>query len=61
MEYITQESMDKICAISNNKQYMSNETFEEEVINELLNILRNDDKFQEFSKQQMKKIILGHE
>ena len=61
MEYITQESINKIYAISDNKQYISNETFEEEVINELLNILRNDVKFQEFSKQQMKKIILGYE
>jgi hypothetical protein len=48
MEYITEEDINKI-----------QEVFEEKVINEILDILRNDEKFQEFSKQTMNKIILG--
>lgn len=48
MEYITEEYINKI-----------QEVFEEKVINEILDILRNDEKFQEFSKQTMNKIILG--
>ena len=59
MEYITEETIKKIQEIINNESYFCNEIFEEKVINEMLDILRNDKKFQEFSKQTMKKIILG--
>lgn len=59
MEYITEETRKKIQETINNKSYFCNEIFEEKVINEMLDILRNDKKFQEFSKQTMKKIILG--
>ena len=59
MEYITEETRKKIQEIINNESYFCNEIFEEKVINEMLDILRNDKKFQEFSKQTMKKIILG--
>ena len=59
MEYITEETIKKIQESINNESYFCNEIFEEKVINEMLDILRNDKKFQEFSKQTMKKIILG--
>ena len=59
MEHITEESIKKIQESINNESYFCNEIFEEKVINEMLDILRNDEKFQEFSKQTMNKIILG--
>lgn len=59
MEHITEETIKKIQESINNGQYFCNEIFEEEVINEMLDIIRNDKKFQEFSKQTMNKIILG--
>lgn len=59
MEYITEETIKKIQESINNESYFCNEIFEEKVINEMLDIIRNDKKFQEFSKQTMTKIILG--
>ena len=59
MEYITEETINKIQESINNESYFCNENFEEKVINEILDIIRNDKKFQEFSKQTMNKIILG--
>lgn len=59
MEQITEESIKKIQESINNESYFCNENFEEKVINEMLDIVRNDKKFQEFSKQIMNKIILG--
>ena len=59
MEYITEETINKIQESINNESYFCNEIFEEKVINEILDVIRNDKKFQEFSKQTMNKIILG--
>ena len=59
MEYITEEIIKKIKERIDNESYFCNEIFEEKVINEMLDIIRNDKKFQEFSKQTMNKIILG--
>ena len=59
MEYITEEIIKKIKESINNESYFCNEIFEEKVINEILDVIRNDKKFQEFSKQTMNKIILG--
>lgn len=59
MECITEETIKKIQESINNKSYFCNEIFEEKVINEILDIVRNNKKFQEFSKQTMNKIILG--
>lgn len=59
MEYITEETIKKIQESINNESYFFNEIFEEKVINEMLDILRDDKNFQEFSKQTMNKIILG--
>lgn len=59
MEYITEETINKIQESINNESYFCNENFEEKVINEILDVIRNDKKFQEFSKQTMNKIILG--
>ena len=58
-KYITEETIKKIRESINNESYLSNEIFEEKVINEMLDIIRNDKKFQDFSKQTMNKIILG--
>jgi hypothetical protein len=60
VDHVTDESLYKIKNILNNKQYIASKGFEEEVINEMLDILRNDDKFQDFSKQCMTDIILGN-
>jgi hypothetical protein len=66
MEYITEETIKKIQETikkeqesTNNEIYFCSEILEEEIINEMLDIIRNDEKFQEFSKQTMRKIILG--
>lgn len=59
MEYITEEIIKKIKERIDNESYFCNEIFEEQVIHEMLDIIRNDKKFQEFSKQTMNKIILG--
>ena len=59
MEYITEEIIKKIKERIDNESYFCNEIFEEKVINEILDVIRNDKKFQEFSKQTMNKIILG--
>ena len=58
MEHITEETINKIQKRINIEPLFYNEIFEEKVINEILDIIRNDKKFQEFSKQTMKKIIL---
>ena len=59
MEHITEESIKKIQERINNESYFCDENFEEKVINDMVDILSNDKKFQEFSNQTMKKIILG--
>ena len=59
MEHITEKTIKKIQESINNRPYFCNEIFEEKVINEMLDIVHNDEKFQEFSKQTMTKIILG--
>lgn len=59
MEHITEKTIKKIQESINNDPYFCNEIFEEKVINEMLDIVHNDKKFQEFSKQTMSKIILG--
>lgn len=58
-KYIAEETIKKIRESINNESYLCNEIFEEKVINEMLDIIRNDKKFQEFSKQTMNKIILS--
>ena len=58
-KYITEEGIKKIQETINNKQYFCSDGMEEQIVNEILDIVRNDEKFQEFSKQMMKKIILG--
>lgn len=59
MEHIAEETIKKIRKSINTESSFCNEIFEEKVINEMLDIIRNDEKFQEFSKLTMKKIILG--
>ena len=59
MEHITEETIKKIQENINIEPLFYNEIFEEKVINEILDIIHNDEKFQEFSKQTMNKIILG--
>lgn len=59
MEHVTEESIKKIQEIIDKRPYISSYGFEEDVTNEMLGILRNDEKFQEYSKQMMNKIILG--
>ena len=59
MEHITKESIKKIQEKINSESYFCDENFEEKVINDMIDILSNDKKFQEFSNQTMKKIILG--
>lgn len=59
MKYIEEETIKKIEEIVSNKPDYCDEIFEEKVTNEMLDILRNDKNFQEFSKQTMNKIILG--
>jgi hypothetical protein len=56
---MTEEIIKKIKERIHNESYFSSENFEEKVRNEILDIVRNDKKFQEFSKQIMNKIILG--
>jgi hypothetical protein len=58
MEHITEETIKKIQENINIEPLFYNEIFEKKVINEILDIIHNDEKFQEFSKQTMKKIIL---
>ena len=59
MEYITEETVNRIQEIIKNKPYLCNDSLENEVIKEMLDILHDDTKFQEFQKQIMDKIILG--
>lgn len=56
--YITKKSFDKIANLINNNQYFVSKNFEKEIIKEMLDILKNDNKFQEFSKQCMNDILL---
>ena len=58
-KYITEESIKKIQENINNGLDFYSDSMKEQVVNEILDILRNDEKFQEFSEQMMKKIILG--
>lgn len=55
MEYMTEETIKKFQESINNESYFCNEIFEGKVINEMLDIVHNDRKFQEFSKQTMNK------
>ena len=59
MEYITEETVNKLQETIKNKPYICNDSLENEVMEEMLDILRDDTKFQEFQKQIMDKIILG--
>lgn len=59
MELITEEKIKKIQETINNKQYFCSYEFEKQVVKEMLDIVTNDEKFQEFSKEMMNKIILG--
>ena len=56
---ITEESIKKIRESINNESYYCNDAMEKQIVDEIVNILRDDKKFQEFSKQMMQKIILG--
>jgi hypothetical protein len=56
--YITKKSLDKIVRLTNNKQYFVSKDFEKEIIKEMLDILKNDRKFQDFSEQCMTDILL---
>ena len=58
-KYITEESIKKIQESINNGLDFYSDGMKEQVVNEILDILHNDEKFQEFSEQMMKKIILG--
>ena len=58
-KYITEESIKKIQESINNESYYCNDAMEKQIVDEIVNILRDDEKFQEFSKQTMQKIILG--
>lgn len=57
-KYITEESIKKIQESINNESYYCNDAMEKQIVDEIVNILRDDEKFQEFSKQMMQKIIL---
>ena len=57
-KYITEESIKKIQESINNGLDFYSDGMKEQIVNEMLDILRNDEKFQEFSEQMMKKIIL---
>ena len=62
MEYITEETENKLNKLREtikNKPYICNDSLENEVIKEMLDILHDDTKFQEFQKQIWDKIILG--
>jgi hypothetical protein len=59
MEYITEETVKKIQETIKNKPYVCNGNLENEIVKEMLDILHDDTKFQEFQKQIMNKIILG--
>jgi hypothetical protein len=59
MEYITEETVNKLQKTIKNKPYICNDSLENEVIKAMLDILHDDTKFQELQKQIMDKIILG--
>lgn len=58
-KYITEESIEKIRESMNNELYYCSDAMKKQIVNEIVDIIRNDEKFQEFSKQMMQKIILG--
>lgn len=58
-KYITEESIKKIRESINNESYYCSDAMKKQIVNEIVDIIRNDEKFQEFSKQMMQKIILG--
>ena len=47
MEYITEETVNKLQETIKNKPYICNDSLENEVIKEMLDILHDDTKFQE--------------
>ena len=51
-----EEIIKKIKERIDNESYLCSEDFEEKVINEMLDIIRNDEKFQEFSKERNDKL-----
>ena len=53
------ETVNKLQETIKNKPYICNDSLENEVIKEMLDILHDDTKFQELQKQIMDKIILG--
>ena len=55
MELITEENIKKIQETINNKKYFCSYEFEEQVEKEMLDIVTNDGKYQEFLKQMMQK------
>ena len=59
MKYITEETINKLQEIIKNKPYICNDSLENEIMEEMLDILRDDPKFQKYQKQIMHKIILG--
>lgn len=58
-KYITEESIKKIRESMNNEVYYCSDEMKKQIAHEIVDIIRNDEKFQEFSKQMMQKIILG--
>lgn len=58
-KYITEESIKKIRESMNNESYYCSDAMKKQIVNEIVDIIRNDEKFQEFSKQMVQKIILG--
>ena len=58
-KYITEESIKKIRESMNNESYFCSDEMKKQIAHEIVDIIRNDEKFQEFSKQMMQKIILG--
>lgn len=50
-KYITEEDIKKIQGTINNKQYFCSYEFEEQVVKEMLDIVTNDEKYQEFVKE----------
>ena len=59
MEYITEETLNRLQETIKNKPYICNDSLENEITEEMLDILCDDPKFQKYQKQIMHKIILG--
>ena len=49
-KYITEEDIKKIQGTIHNKQYFCSYEFEEQVVKEMLDIVTNDENYQEFVK-----------